>query len=496
MRSLIFFLCCFCFPPNLLVANSNPVNRLTIKEKTFTSRSGIEVEAEVGAFEVPENRNNPNSATISLEFVKLKSTNPNPQEPLFYLEGGPGSSCTWQAENGYYLDGWIPYLELGDVVLVDQRGTGKGSDRTLYIWKKGLPKDVLVNRENAEKHSKAINEKALAAYEKRGVDLEGYTSVENANDFNELRQALGYDKISIMGFSYGTHLGQTYIKYHEETVENAVLIGVEGLNHTYKLPSVMDTHFRRLALLSNADENVNKDVPDLLALYERVIQKLEKNPIEVKVKNPLQLPIKVEIGAFGLNMLMRFDIGDASDLPIFPRLLYTIDQGDYSILTWFVQKRIRNFYGTSGMAATMDAASGATASRLQQIKAEEKTSYFDSYILNFGMGEDWKKVDLGDEFRQPLITNVRTLFMSGTLDFNTPPHQAEEVRWGFSNSSHIIVNNAGHEQTLRHPKANPTIIRFLKGENVDDVALSNPKLQFIPVKGETGGLWHPALGEQ
>ncbi|MEM6697940.1 MAG: alpha/beta hydrolase [Bacteroidota bacterium] len=494
MKSLIFFLSCFSL--NLLAANSDFTDRLKIKEKTFTSHSGTEVQAEVGTFDIPENRNNPNSATISIEFVKLKSTNPNPQAPLFYLEGGPGSSCTWQVENGYYLDGWIPYLAIGDVVLVDQRGTGKGSNRTLYISKKGISDGILVNQENMVAHYQAINEKALAAYEKRGVDLEGYTSVENANDFNELRQALGYDKISIMGFSYGTHLGQTYLKYHGETVENAVLIGVEGLNHTYKLPSAMDTHFRKIALLSNADPNVNKEVPDLLALYERVIRKLEAAPVEVKVKNPLQLPVKVKVGAFGLNIMMRFDIGDASDIPVFPRLLYSIDQGDYSVLTWFVQKRIRNFYGTQGMSTTMDAASGATASRLQQIAEEEKTSYFDSFILNFGMGTDWPKIDLGDKFRQPLITDVRTLFLSGTLDFNTPPHQAEEVRWGFPNSHHIIVKNAGHEQILRHPEATPTIIRFLKGEDVNDVALSNPELKFIPVKGETGGLWHPAMGEE
>ncbi|MEL6718189.1 MAG: alpha/beta hydrolase, partial [Bacteroidota bacterium] len=294
-----------------------------------------------------------------------------------------------------------------------------------------------------------------------------------------------------------THLGQTYMKYHGEKVKNAVLVGVEGLNHTYKLPSSMDTHFKRLALLANADENVNKEVPDLLALYERVIRKLDAQPVELKIKSPLtQLPMKVKIGAFGLNMMMRFDIGDASDLPVFPRLLYSIDQGDYAVLKWFVQKRIQNLYGQHAMSQTMDAASGATASRLQQIEAEEKESYFSNYILNLGMDSNWPEIDLGDEFRQPLITDIRTLFMSGTLDFNTPPYQAEEVRWGFSNSSHIIVNHAGHEQILRHPEANPTIIRFLKGENVDDVSLSNPKLEFIPVKGDTKGLWHPAMGEK
>ena len=83
--------------------------------------------------------------------------------------------------------------------------------------------------------------------------------------------------------------------------------------------------------------------------------------------------------------------------------------------------------------------------------------------------------------------------MSGTLDYNTPPYQAEEVRWGFSNSSHIIIDNAGHEQILTHPEATLTIVRFLKGENVDDVALYYPTLEFIPVRGKADKLSHPSI---
>ncbi len=143
----------------------------------------------------------------------------------------------------------------------------------------------------------------------------------------------------------------------------------------------------------------------------------------------------------------------------------------------------------------MDAASGVSTSRLQRIEEERKKSLFKN-VVNPRLDLGWPSPDLGETFRAPLISSTRTLFMSGTLDFNTPPYQAEKVRWGFSNSSHIIVDNAGHEQILPHPGAAPAIIRFLKGENVDDVALFHSKLTFIPVKGKTGKLWHPSMGEK
>ncbi len=202
--------------------------------------------------------------------------------------------------------------------------------------------------------------------------------------------------------------------------------------------------------------------------------------------------LRVKVGSFGLNMILFSDMGDAFDIPVFPRLLYSIDQGDYSLLQWFIQKRIGNFYGAQGMSATMDVASGGSPSRLAKIEKELAVSPFQD-ILAASMSTDWPHPDLGEEFRAPLISNIPTLFMSGTLDFNTPPYQAEEVRWGFSNSSHIIVDNAGHEQILTHPQATPTIIRFLKGENVNDVALSYPPLEFIPLKGDTGNLSHPSF---
>ena len=82
---------------------------------------------------VPENRSNPNSAEIPIHFIRLKSTNPNSQTPIFYLEGGPGSSSSWQAHNPRYLEAWTHFLSLGDVILLDQRGTGAGRDRVSFF---------------------------------------------------------------------------------------------------------------------------------------------------------------------------------------------------------------------------------------------------------------------------------------------------------------------------------------------------------------------------
>ena len=51
------------------------------------------------------------------------------------------------------------------------------------------------------------------------------------------------------------------------------------------------------------------------------------------------------------------------------------------------------------------------------------------------------------------------------MDSETPPSNAEEVRWGFPNSSHIIVENGFHE-TLPASEVQDIIVDFFKGQDV------------------------------
>lgn len=487
---------------NTFLQAQQKAGHLEIEATSFESASGQTVQAQQGRLWVSENRNNPQSEAIAIAFVHLKSTHPNPLAPIIYLEGGPGSSCTWQANNPDYLDYWLSFLAVSDVILLDQRGTGQGTERVLHIWQNEIPEDVFVNHQTAKNHFKNMAQEALPALKSKGVDLQGYTTKQSAQDIEDLRQQLHIDQVNLFGFSYGTHLGQAYLRYFEDRVSNAILVGVEGPDHTYKLPLSLDQQFQKIALMAQQDPAIQNEVPDLVALYKKVVQKLEKEPIELELTSPLTgQAMKMKIGPFGLGMVMRLDIGDASDIPVFPRLLYTIDQGDYAALQWFIQKRITAVFGIQGMSTTMDLASGVSPARKARIEAEEQESLFpgianlslDVYDALPGL---WPAPDLGKAFRSPLTSAVRTLFMSGTLDLNTPPYQAEEVRWGFPNGQHIIVKNAGHEQILNHPEAVDRIIEFLKGKKVDDTNLSYPDLKFIPLRGKTGDIWHPALGER
>jgi pimeloyl-ACP methyl ester carboxylesterase len=393
------------------------------------------------------------------------------------------------ADNAQSAARWLPYVEIADLIFVDQRGTGR-SDRALRYSAASIPEDAFVSREAVLTQFLETTRAAVEHFRAQGVDLRGYTSAEAADDLNDLRKALGYDTMTLFGFSYGTHLAQAAIRRHEARIESVVLSGVEGLDETHKLPLNMDVQFEKLARIVADDSVVGPHIPDLLALHDRVIAKLEREPMIVQLRTR-----SVPVGPWGLNFILRFDIGDASDLPVFPRLLYSIDQGDASVLTWFVRRRAIIFSGVNLMSTLTDGASGASPERWVTIRAQAEASRFGDVMV---MPWPWADsaagvVDLGAQYRAPLVSDVRALLLSGSLDWNTPPYQAERLRWGMRNATHIIVQNAGHEQVLPQPEVQRAILRFLEGQDVSDVRVALPPLRFVPLEGYDPKVTHPAV---
>lgn len=468
---------------------------LQVKRGVFRSASGVEVTAEYGTLAVPENRANPKSKVIQIAFGRLISRAKNPAAPLVFLAGGPGDGATHQATDPEALERWLPVLRVCDVILLDQRGSGRSRPTLRWAWDGPLPPDLLVSEEAAKKHWRAMSQRARADLVKRGMDLDGYTTVQSANDIDDLRRALKSEKVSLMGFSYGTHWALASARRHGEHLESVVLVGVAGPDHLMRLPLAADAHLRRLSALAACDERVGVAVSDMVGLLQRVLQKLEAKPVIVRVADPrTKEPVDLAVGRFGLCWLLARDLGDTSDVSVFPRLLHSLDQGDSRILRWFVQKRLPFFLQVDGLMMLVRGASGATPGRLAEIRAQAGKSLFGN-AMNFPFSEAdvWAPPDLGEEYRAPVRSDVRTLLISGSLDWNTPPAQAEEVRRGLAKATHVVVENVGHEQTLRHPKVRAAIVDFLTGKDLGGLRVEDPPLRFVPIKGNDPAVSHPAV---
>jgi pimeloyl-ACP methyl ester carboxylesterase len=443
------------------------------------------IDAELGRLVVPENRSKANSNLIELAFVRLRSTAAKPGPPVIYLDGGPGSSAINLARAPEYGQAFLKLRESGDVILLDQRGVGSSKPNLTRLYSASLPTDFFETREKAAAVFKERIGQAAEHFRSQGVDIQAYNTRESAHDVDDLRKALGVERVSLVGFSYGTHLGLAVIRYHGANLNRVTLIGTEGQNFTHKLPSSSDRSLKRLSDLAAADPQIAAKLPDLYGTLKRILERLAKEPATVTITDRRGSKfVNVTVGKFGLQAILMIDLGDTNDLPIFPALIYTIDKGDYSILSRFVEKRYNQF-GTGGsvMSFVMDAGSGATKDRWDRIRKEAVTALLGDTV-NFPFPEIsavFGNPDLGDDYRSAIVTGVPTLFVSGELDNNCPSFQADEVRKTFKQSTHLIVANAGHESMLVIPTIQQSIVDFLNGADVSQRSLSIPPLRFVAI---------------
>lgn len=103
--------------------------------------------------------------------MRLRGTAEKPGYPVVYLDGGPGSSAINLAGIPDYLNAFQKLREVGDVILLDQRGVGRSKPNLTRISKQSLPLDAFADRDVALRaFDKRINE-AAEYFRSQGVDL-------------------------------------------------------------------------------------------------------------------------------------------------------------------------------------------------------------------------------------------------------------------------------------------------------------------------------------
>ncbi len=445
--------------------------------------------AEFGVLTVPENRSDPQSNLIELAFVRFKSTSKTPGPPIVYLAGGPGGSGIGAAR-GTRFPLFMAMREIGDVIAFDQRGIGMSKPNLGCIQTLDIPLDVPATREEFLRIAKE-RARDCAEYWRdfQRVDLRGYNTNESADDLESLRKALGASKISLWGISYGTHLGLTAIRRHGKNIHRAMLAGIEGPDHTLKLPSNIQKHLQDIDRVVKADPALNKEIPDFLGLMKTVLDRLEREPVTVEVMDPRsQQKVKVVVTKFILQLLTASNIGTTVTRD-FPRIYHAASKGDFSLIAQVWLRESRREIG-SAMSLMMDCASGASADRRKLIERESKETLLGNLADQIfpDVCDVLGGVDLGPDFRAPVKSDVPVLFISGTLDARTPVSNAEEYRAGFQNGHHLIINGAVHSDPLflSSPKIKDVMLEFMKGQSLSTTSITLAPFKFTRLDFKSG----------
>ena len=392
---------------------------------------------ECGYLVVPENRARPDTRQIRLHVAIFRNRTGIPNaDPVIKISGGPGSSGLNTA--GYLLGrGMDAVLERRDFIMFDQRGTGYSLPRLDCPERVQIAPALLGGRLSDEESAQAIIDAFRRCRERlmaEGIDLTAYHSTASAADINDLRLALGYDKLNLYGISYGTRLALTLMRDHPNAVRSAVLDSVYPLQvnlYTALAPNAeraFNVFFDRCA----ADSNCNSAYPDLRPVFYGLVDQLNAHPVWVSLfLDNGQQNVLVD-GGLLIDVLFVGLYNPAVSARM-PQMIHEIRAGDYGILS----QRLALYFDSSpalGMQLAVQCseefpfnAPEEAYAAAQGVQPQIAAFYPQSVQPLFAVCRDWNSTPPDTRENLPVSSDVPTLIFAGEGDPITPPEWGRMV---------------------------------------------------------------------
>jgi pimeloyl-ACP methyl ester carboxylesterase len=423
------------------IANAAP--KLELKPCTIP---GLPPEARCGTYEVWENRAAKSGRKIPLRVVVLPALGPDRlPDPFVHFTGGPGSSSVVAGVVRIAKDlGAI--RQRRDFLLVDFRGTGGSAG----LFCPELQAEGVQNR-LMEEYLPPERVKACAERLGKAADLTQYTNDASVDDVDEVREALGYDKVNLLGISGGSRSVLVYLRRHPDKVRTAVLWGVWPLDERGPLGMARNTQQALDGLIAEcADDSIcNTAFPKLRDEVAAVLRQAEREPVKVALTDgETGRPVEVRLTRTGLAQTLRYMLYVPSSAALLPLEVHLAAQGNWKPLV-----ETARFFAGNVSSAAMGYYLALTCSedipfiREDEILAAVQGSFLGDFRIRAQQAAcaQWPAPRLGREFLDPVTSDVPVLLVSGERDPATPPANAERAARTLKNHLHVVVPDGGHD---------------------------------------------------
>lgn len=402
----------------------------------------LPVAAQCGTLEVPENRAQPGGRRIGLFVAVLPANTLSPEpDPLVILAGGPGQAAS---HLGPFAARLVEIRRTRDIVLVDQRGTGRSAPLACAAFK---PDDDLAQALDADPLPRA--RACVAELAAKGVDAAQYTTTNWIGDLEAVRAALGYDRVNLWGGSYGTRVAQEYLRRHPERIRSVVLDGVAPPRMTISL-DVWPTRERaleRVLAACAASAPCAKAHPDpaaALAAVERALgqgRELELTDPRTGTAERARLTFPAFLA--GLQPLVY----SPELAALLPEILARAGEGDFGPLFAATALAVGDLAEQMNAALHYSVTCAEDAPRVSLAARELATQRLRSRELVrsvLAVCDVWPRGTAPADFSAPVASDKPVLLLSGGGDPVTPPEYADEVAKTLTNSRHVAAPGFGH----------------------------------------------------
>jgi len=410
-----------------------------------STAAGGSVAARCGWYRVRENRDDEHSKELQLHVAVIPALRLKPEaDPLFILSGGPG-----QAASDFYLSVAPAFARIRrdrDLVLVDQRGTGRSNrlDCTLP---------------DASDFSATDPQKLQALVRECRASLSGdpryYTTSIAVRDLDEVRAALGYEKVNLYGISYGTRVAQHYMRRYPERVRTTILDGAVpaevalGPEVAIEAQHAIDSALQRCARSADCA----RLFPQIPEQFTALQDQLRKAPVTVSIPHPLTgvlTTTQLDVARLGAAVrLLTYADETVSTLPLLIHEAQSLHEpqalaAQYLRIQSSVEEQV-----AEGMQFAVVCSEDAPRWDQENITDEALAKTYLGTAFMSGMRTicaDWPRGPVDADFGKPLQSDVPTLMLSGTDDPVTPRRYADQIMKGLRKGRHLVAAGQGHGQ--------------------------------------------------
>jgi pimeloyl-ACP methyl ester carboxylesterase len=433
-----------CVGPGLLAlgcAAGAPTRALDLRDCQVP---GLDGTVRCGVLTVPENADDPRGPTIGLHVVVLPARAAPARGAIAFLAGGPGQAATDFAAP--LARQWAALRGDRDVVLVDQRGTGRSNALACDVYR---PADGVQGSLGGLLPPERIRE-CLASLGGR-ADLRRYGSPHAVADLERLRAALGHDAWDLHGTSYGSRLALLYMRAHPRRVRSAVLTSVVPPSVPYTLQAARNTERALDGALADceAEPACRAAFPRVRAQLARVAARLDDGPAAVTVVDPRTgAPAAASLSRGAFSEAVRAMLYSPGATRRLPWLVDRADRGDLAPIAQFLADYRRAVSGglSMGMHLAVTCAEDPVPASDTTVARETAGTLLGAYRVEqyrFAC-RDWPRGALPADFAEPVRSAVPTLLVSKELDPATPPAFGAEAARHLARGVHVVVPDGGH----------------------------------------------------
>jgi pimeloyl-ACP methyl ester carboxylesterase len=403
--------------------------------------------ARCGTFGVYENRATRSGRIIALNLIVMPAKHPT-HRAVAEIGGGPGEASTDMAvptADGEFFPRVTALHDSFDMIFMDDRGMGKSN---------AFPCDFVPANDPAAYFRYLFPPKLVASCHAQSVlthTIALYNTNNAVDDLDDIRAALGFDKIMLDGGSYGTMFSLVYMRRHPEHVQGAILDGVAppGFQPIPGEPmgaqKALDDLFAKCA----GNAGCRAHFPMFKQHFAALLARFDNGPLMVPAKNstmktPQMVPLSKEVFVDEMRHIL-YNAFAASYVPYVVERAYA---KDYAPLGQMMQTVIVGF-GTDlndGAFLSYSCADMMPFIPRQALKTAAAHSYTGDLRIRAQQEacRQWNVPPMPDSFNDPVRSTAPVLMILGSDDPATPAQYGQKALQYLPNGRAILVKGGGH----------------------------------------------------